>query len=454
MKRAGLPLSRKSPDSTLPASAVIPMPPAARRRGGRLKLRLAKPPAPKPPMRLRLEIVDTLAGFRALRTDWQALERRDPEGTVFLSWSWLEQLFAKNPDRWRVFIVRASENSDDPAGDPPGELVCAFPVKYRVHWSASRSAFQTRLEAGGRLLWSEYTGFLCDPDWEEPAITRIARRMQTMPWSRLSIRYEASRNRAKLFTDGFSPDAFAVDWNEYFINKGQTDNLMCPQVALPESFEAYLQDCLSKNARYKIRSFTRRHLDSGELHFTHADAASFARDLDMLLAYWTQKWAVTKGPVKAARVARHYREILSTAQKLGLLFMPVLWRDKTPVGALGHILDPRMKRSHFIVAGRDGSDPAACIGLLLHAHAIEHAIGQNYQSYDFCHGDEPYKYSLGGRDTRVKYFTIRRRGAPAGGSMFDPLSTKEALRRTVGFIKEGETANATAACRQILSAMP
>ena len=144
--------------------------------------------------RLRVEVIDTYAGFLAVEQAWKSLEDRDPEMTVFLSWDWLAQPFRQNPFRWSVVAVYTRTGDD---------LIGLLPLKYGVRWSASRKEFQTEIEAGGRLIFSEYTGFLCDPEFEQPALEAMVAQLQAMPWSRLSLRYVAQHARAEMFYAAF-----------------------------------------------------------------------------------------------------------------------------------------------------------------------------------------------------------------------------------------------------------
>ena len=121
------------------------------------------------PASLVVDTIETWAEFRALKPDWQALETRDPQATVFLSWDWMAQAFRANPGRWRVVIVHSADR-----------LICVLPLKYRVHWSSSARAFQSEIEAGGRLLWSEYTGFLCDPTFQAQALSLAAAQLHVV----------------------------------------------------------------------------------------------------------------------------------------------------------------------------------------------------------------------------------------------------------------------------------
>lgn len=389
--------------------------------------------------KVRVRAVDTLAGFQALRDQWQALEQKDTEGTVFLSWAWLLQAFRAAPGRWRVIAAWSGE-----------DLVAVLPLKYRAHWSKTRTEFQTEIEAGGRLLWSEYTGFLCDPTSELAAITAIAQRLQSDAWVQLSLRYVVSARRISLLARAFSQADYDVQFKPYRINDGETDNLLCPQVDLPDSYDAYLERCLSRNTRQKIRRFERKFLHSGGLSFGHSTGQSHVRDIDALLGFWQSKWRRTKGRDTAVKVAENYRQVLTAAQATGCLYLSMLREGERTLGALGHVLDPQHKRVHFIVAGRDEQAKGHHIGALLHSQSIRWAIDNGYQVYDFCHGNESYKYGYGARDVQAYYLSIRPRHLQAPGAHFDRLNHKEALARVLTFIEGGQVDRAAAGARQLL----
>ncbi|WP_146585926.1 GNAT family N-acetyltransferase [Puniceibacterium confluentis] len=389
---------------------------------------------------IQVSVIDTYEGFQALRPGWMALQARDPEGTIFLSWAWLDAAFRAAPGQWRVLVAHGPDRNAGP--------VCVMPLRLRVHWSRSRSEFQTEIEAGGRLLYSEYTGFLCDPAFEDTAIAAIARRLQTLPWSTLSLRYESSRNRAALFAQSFADNDFDVSFRPYMINDGATDNLLCPHVPLPGSYETWLQTMPRPGTRQKIRRFSRRFLTNGDWHISFATARTFRRDVDILLGFWQEKWLASKGAEAAAKVAANYRLILETALKIDCLFLPVLWQGDRPLGALGHVVDHEMDRLHFIVAGRDTGSDAAAIGLLLHAESIRWGIENGFADYDFCHGNEPYKYSFGARDLRVSYFTIRRK-ALGNSAVLDRLCLPTALARVQTFLEDGKHDRALAGVAQL-----
>ena len=345
-------------------------------------------PTPAEASAIAVRLVDTPAGLDALRPVWEELQARDPEATIFLTWEWMAQAFRAHPYRWTVLVA------EDPRH--PGRALCLLPLKYRTHWSRSRAEFQTELEAGGRLLWSEYTGFLCHPEHEAAALRAVTDHLAGMPWMKFSMRYVAQDRRCRLFTDAFAAKGFDVSYKEYLINRKTTDNLVCPQVDLPEDFPAYL----------------------------------------------------AKGEKTADRVAGNYRDVLTAAHEIGAVFLPILWKGDRPLGALGHVIDRRNGVAHFIAGGRDPAAEEKGIGQLLHFHSIDWAIDQGLICYDFCHGNERYKYSYGAVDTPVLYFEIKRTDYDPALA-FDFICAGAALRRMEEFLQKGKTEAAMKACAQL-----
>ncbi|MGQ0567097.1 MAG: GNAT family N-acetyltransferase [Gemmobacter sp.] len=388
---------------------------------------------------LRVEVIDSFTAFAQLQGAWTDLSARDPDSGLFLSWPWLAEAFVRSPGRWKVLAVRE--------GARQGRYLCFLPLKLRLHWSRSEGLLQTQLDPGGRLGFSEYTGFLCDPVEEDRALPALARHLAQTGWSDLELRYEPTGRRSEIFANAFPPEHFRVVWQPYRINGGETDNLVCPGIALPDAYETWLETGPGSNTRQKIRRFTRKFIDTGELHLTRTDAASFARDLDIMMGFWRAKWAPLKDPANLDGLERNYRQMMADALALDALFMPVLWRGDQPLGVMGGIADAKRGNLVFAVSGRDmtGNDPA--IGLLLHAHAIRWAIENGFATYDFGHGDEPYKYTFGAVDARVFNVKVSRRVRDA--QVFDPFCTPEALRRARGFLEQGKADAALAVLRQV-----
>jgi CelD/BcsL family acetyltransferase involved in cellulose biosynthesis len=389
---------------------------------------------------MQVDIIETLEGFAALQPVWDAVHAQDPESGYFLSWQWLDEVFRANPDRWRVMAVKPEAGAD---------YVCFFPLKLKTRWSESSQEFSTELEAGGKLSWGQYTGFVCHPEWEDRAISALAATLRDMPWARLSLRYNPCQRRSDLLLHEFAGDDYRISHKQHRINDGTVDNLLCPRLRLPDDYETYLQSSLSSNTRQKLRRFWRKFEAAPDLRITDSTAGSHERDLDILLDLWLRRWAEPRGRRSAERVVKKYREIFAQSHALGAVHIPVLWQDDRPLGALANIVDHRKNHLYFIASGRDESVRDPNVGLLLHAHNIRWAIDRGIGTYDFCHGNEGYKHSFGATDQPVGNFVIRRRTDCAVGRL-DPAHVGYVMKKTIGLLEDNRIDSATKACRQVL----
>ncbi len=385
------------PDWVNTLRSIPPRPPEER-------LRSVRATGPVPAPGLRVDVIDDPEAFAALESSWEAIHRRDPHAGYFLSWPWLAEVFRAYPEGWVVLGVRPET--------PDGSYVCFLPLRVKERWSRSRREVVTELEPAGRLLWGQYSGFVCDPDWEERALPALGEALRARPWTRITLKHLSEpEHRSRLFVDGFDDRDYRVRSVPSTMNGGTVDGRVCPFVPLPADFETYLRSSVSRNTRQKIRRFTRR-VEAGDgLRVTVADQDTFDRDLELLLGLWHTKWAPRRGVDTADVVRSKYREILSHSHALGAVRLVVLWRDDTPLGAVASIVDRPGGCLHFIVGGRDEATADPFVGLVLHAHNIRWAIENRFATYDFCHGNEPYKYSFGAVDRVVQHLRVSRRTA-------------------------------------------
>ena len=387
-----------------------------------------------------LDVVSHPTGLERIKPEWDALVARDPASGLFMSHDWLMPGLLAHPNRWRVFVLRA-EN---------GAPICILPIKHRLHWSGSRNQFQTEIEAAGRLAWGEYTGFVCDPERETEGLVKMAQAIRQLRWKKLSLRYVPTETRLRVFAEALGP-GFSHRFRDYIINKGTTNNLISPQVPLPADFDAYLADRVSSNTRQKIRRHRRKLLENGTYRIEVSTAQTLERDIAMLLTNWLAKWDGERSASSLQTLTESYGRALLTAAEMDALYLVSLWQGDRMLGALGHIVDREGASSHFLVAGRDPNATDPAIGLLLHAHAIEWAIAQGLKTYDFGHGDEPYKFSFGPEKVPTHFITIRREG---GDQVLDPVNLKQALVRLAEFAQAGQTDRVEAGSTQLAELLP
>jgi GNAT acetyltransferase-like protein len=387
-----------------------------------------------------VDIIDTEKGFAQLRDRWDAVHVLDQQADYFLSWRWLREVLRANPGRWQILAARENQCGS--------EYVGFLPLRVSTRRSRSRGELETELEAAGRLSWAQYTGFVCHPDWERPAIAAIAEAVRQCPWGYFSLtNCSASTDRLDLFLEAFDAGDYDVTWAEKFINKGVVDSLLCPYVELPADYEAWLQG-LSTNTRQKIRRFSRRLEAAQDLRISITPPAESSDRLEQMFELWLRKWEPVRGAEDARSTTEKYQEVLSQSHACQALFLPALWQGETMLGALATIVDRHKRWMYFIAAGRDEESTDPAIGLLLHAFSIRWGIENGIRVYDLCHGNEAYKYSLGAIDRRIRSLEIRRRShVPMG--RFDPRCLGQALDRIVSYMQTDRVGEAVLACRQL-----
>ena len=393
---------------------------------------------------MRIGLVEGMERLQELESAWREIYRLDPESQFYLSWPWLSAYLQKTAGDWLV-LVATPEGEDRP--------VAFLPVRLQLKRRRKSGKYFNTVNMAGNYA-ADYTGFLCLPEFEAQALTAFAGYLKTMPWARLSLdNLCVSDRRRSLFLEAFSEKTYRIQSGSRINRLDGVDNLICPYVDLPDSFETYLNESLSANTRQKLRRLLRR-LDGGDdYHVSHAKEATLERDLEILLRFWREQWGRRKG-AQAERIVSSNRVLLRNAFEAGYLSLPVLWKNERPVAALGSYLDHEKKSVLFMIGGRDPSFDEMPAGLALHAHSIRHAIENGFRTYDLLRGNEPYKYSLGARDRVIECITVSTRTGLNPGDRLAQRSLPTVFKEVTALHQRQLREEAETGYRQILATAP
>jgi len=392
---------------------------------------------------MHIDVITSAATLAGLKPDWERIYGEDPDAHFFLSWDWIFKRLETRGTRW--FVLAAREH----AKAPP---VAFFPMR-----------MITRMQTGGGL-WndidmagkpsSDFSGLLCLPQFEGRAVPALAQHLLGMNWRSLWLNYfRASRKRTRLLLSSFSDREFGkVDVGG--VNPGETvDNMICPFAELPATWDDYLNVSLSANTRQKLRRFLKRVEAADDLRFTHTDGETLERDLQIIIDFWSEQWAASKGD-QADVIRWTIRLVTTECFRDGTLFLPMLWQGDRPLGGLVCFTDRAHDNLLFYVAGRDQSFSDFPAGLVLHAHAIRHAIENGYKTYDFLRGNEPYKYSFATGEYRVINTRIETKSGMNLGGKIDPMSVPMALAMGRDLLRNNHPGAAEFVFREVLKADP
>ena len=395
--------------------------------------------------------VDVIEGFAALdsvRDDWEAVYAADPEASVFMSWRWIADCLATHRSVWLILAAKPT-----PADD---RYVAFLPLRMQVRFHPTCGFINELSLAGGG--YSDHAGLLAHPAFESAAVAALGDHLRKkLHWARLTLaNLWMSDRRRRLFLSGFDAHRFVHKDITYIDPVTQTDNNVCPSVALPSDWDAYLGS-LSANHRQKIRRGLRK-VDAAENYaIMPADAETWGDDIDALLGFWKAKWAGRKG-AKAEAIINRNRAMLSRCAHNGTLFLPVFrHRDAEgdrAVAALAILVDPVKKAMLFFIGGRDETYAEAPAGYLLHAYSLRHAIAQGFSTYHFLLGNEPYKYVFAAQEQRLKACSVATRSGRNLGETLDPRGLGAMRDMAVDLERKADIPAAERAYRQILTLQP
>jgi CelD/BcsL family acetyltransferase involved in cellulose biosynthesis len=166
---------------------------------------------------------------------------------------------------------------------------------------------------------------------------------------------------------------------------------VAPAIALPSSFEDYLQG-LSGHDRHELRRKRRRLGEMGEWRVRRADDVGWEADLSAFFEFHRQAPGEKAGFFTADR-ERFFRRLAADLFLFGLARLDVLDLDGEPV-ACTFSYDFRDTVALYNSSFRPDLAKQAP-GMVLVGSLIEHAIEEGKRMFDFLRGDEPYKKRFG-----------------------------------------------------------
>lgn len=394
--------------------------------------------------KMQVEVFSKPSDLEFLKQSWDRIYERDPEAHFFVSWTHLSRYMRLFDGAWFILAARPTADS---------EYVALFPLRLRTKMHAKAGRFYNEINMAGNYA-SDYTGLICDPKFAERAIIVFAKYLKKMHWARIHLEnIRMSEARLRLFMAQFSSATFGVQEISRVNAIDNVDNRKCVAIDLPASWDSYVEEKLGSNTRQKLRRFLRKVEGSQEYRIANADETTIARDVEILLQLWRQKWGDRKGD-RLPVILNHSRKVMLNNFESGSLFMPVLWQGEKPIGALAIFVDPVKKAMLFFMAARDESVINLPVGLVLHGYSIRHAIEHGFRTYDFLRGDEPYKYAFGVSESSIYCGQLYTKNGLNLGNRLDARSLGGVLKKATEHHKEGRIEAAQSAYLQILGADP
>ena len=324
---------------------------------------------------MQVEIINNIKQFDELEANWNDVYTSDYHAQIFLSWSWLRGWLEVIPNDWFLLAIRPESNSP---------YIAFFPLAIRCLQWRNVNVYRALQTCAHPV--ADYTGFICSPEYEEDAMKNFASYIdRNLQWDIFHVK-DIQDSRLNLFVKYFSQDNFQIT-----SNLGVT----CPYISLPDEWEKYLQNSISRKPRKNLRNSLRKIEKNSDFHLSSLQADNIENQIAVLLNLWQIKWGE-----QPESVLNTYRSVFRSCAKNNSLWIDILWDKTTPVAGTGIYVEKEKKVIYGQMIGSNPEYNKLSPGRVMIAYSIQKAIDNQIQTYDLLRGDLEYKISLLGAEKR------------------------------------------------------
>lgn len=392
---------------------------------------------------MKITRIQNIKDFQAIRANWETVYQADSLAQFFLSWVWLSGWFQILSDPWLVLAARLDDESD---------YVAFFPLILTDETNPD-GQIESKLRMGGNRM-ADYTGLICLPEYEERVISAFAEYIENqLNWSTFHLENILDTDpRMAVLIEHFGGDRFEKQRYRVSNNDG-IDNYICPCIALPETWEWYLQNVLSLKMRRNLRRFMRTVENSDEFQIVQTTAENLEQHIQIAIELWQDRWQDKKGE-QCQQIAGFLRRMIRHCFENNCLYFPVLWQGNIPVGTIVCWIDSEKKAMFFYMTGRNPQFNNPAPGIILNAYGIKLAIDRGFKTYDFLRGNESYKFSFGTQQHQIKYIVIKRQAVKNHNSRLDLDPISAVFQQAIQHHQCARFAEAEQGYHQVLEQQP
>jgi tetratricopeptide (TPR) repeat protein len=398
---------------------------------------------------MKVDVIDRLEEFQALKDNFDFVYSADPQARFFVSWVWLSGILKRHDEQEEPWLILAAkpETADS-------DYVAFFPLVVELHEDHDNH-FYNQLSVAG-VTDADHAPFIMVPDYQHDAIAAFAVYLKHREeWSVLRIdNVELNDERLRLLLAQFSDDQFDLQEEHHFSDLDDIDNDIVPFISLPDDWDDYLQTHLSSNSRQRIKRLLRAVEDSDEYRITLVDADNLESHITILCQLWQSSWEGRKGADDCQRILKHIDFSLHHCFENNCLYLPVLWKQDRPLGAIANLLDIHQKTMLFLVGARDSVVNDIPSGIVLHASSIRFAIQNGFKIYNFLIGNEAYKFSFGAQARHIRSVSLQRQGLAHSSRKLDVRTIPYALQIATAYHRANRLSEAEHRYRQVLATQP
>ena len=316
--------------------------------------------------------------FASLATDWEALAPHSATDTVFATPAWLGTWWSNcaSEEELHLLAIRESESL---VGVAP--FMCSGDTMLFVGLSDMCDHHEITMAKGH----------------EGAVLQAVVDQLDTLDWRRLRLEGLVMGSPT---LEGLPPLASERGWNveEVF-------DEVSPSRVLAAGWEEYLSG-LGKKDRHEIRRKLRRLMSAGDVRIY--DAAENPDLADAMPAFLdlVKKSNEDKAEFLTAAREQFFANLANAMQAKGQLKLFFLELDGLNVAA--SLCFDYGGAYYLYNSGYEPRFASLSVGVMLKALVLKHAIEAGRHAFHFLRGAEPYKFDLGGDDSRLMKLAISR----------------------------------------------
>lgn len=332
---------------------------------------------------LQIETFTTADVFDTLRGDWNTLLGRSRINTIFNTIQWHENWWmAYAPGELWVHVIR---DADKVVGIAPFFIEVASDDKKVVRCIGSEDV-------------TDYLDLIVDADYEDRVYVALADYFveNADQYDVIDLVNIVENSPTKtLLVENLQNHQFEVDVTEHEV---------CPVIALPDTWDAYLEG-LDKKQRHEVRRKL-RHAEGqkrmgGLDWYIVTDEHDLDKEIDQFIELMAASHPEKREFLQNDAHVRFFKIMVPAMMDAGWLQLNFLVINDTDYVATYLNFD----YNNQILVYNSGLDPNAYSrlspGIILLSYNIQHAIDAGRERFDFLRGDETYKYRMGGENTRL-----------------------------------------------------
>ncbi len=312
--------------------------------------------------------------FRALEEEWNLLLQNSASNTIFLTWEWMHTWWKYYGSGKSLFIITVR--------DEEGRLVGLAPLCIKKVGFHGLASLKTLAFLGTDEVCSDYLDFITAPEKSEEVLKAV---------------FDCLGAHSSLWDCILLSDMPETSGTlDFILNAPGSGNFVtevneCPYIALPDTYESYLQG-LGKNTRYNLGRRTKA-LDSRfKAKFSvHDGPDDIENALEGLFELHGKRREMIgkEGRFLLKNLMSFHREVSRILTKGGISRIYSLGSGRETVAMLYGFR--YSNRFFYYQSGMDPEYEKQSVGMVLMGHCIRDSILGGLNEFDFLRGNEAYK---------------------------------------------------------------